>query len=48
LRRYSLSNIPAEFFFTLKQKGFSDAQIAHVLTNVTEEDVYQRRKALGI
>ena len=48
LRRYSLNNVPAEFFFTLKQKGFSDAQIAYVLTNVTEEDVYQRRKALGI
>ena len=48
LRRYSLNNLPEEFLFTLKQKGFSDQQIAHVLTNTTEEDVYQRRKALGI
>ena len=48
LRRYSLNNVPEEFLYTLKQKGFSDAQIAHVLTNVTEEDVYQRRKALGM
>lgn len=48
LRRYSLNNIPAEFFFTLKQKGFSDAQIAHILTNTTEEEVYQRRVGLGI
>ncbi len=48
LRRYSLNNIPTEFFFTLKQKGFSDVQIAHVLTNVTEEEVYQRRVGLGI
>ncbi|MDB5025218.1 MAG: carB [Mucilaginibacter sp.] len=48
LRRYSLTNVPAEFFFTLKQKGFSDAQIAHVLGNVSEEDVYQRRQRLGI
>jgi carbamoyl-phosphate synthase large subunit len=48
LRRYSLNNIPPEFFFTLKQKGFSDAQIAHILTNVTEEEVYQRRIGLGI
>ncbi|HTI60463.1 carbamoyl-phosphate synthase large subunit [Mucilaginibacter sp.] len=48
LRRYSLNNIPTEFFFTLKQKGFSDAQIAHILTNVTEEEVYQRRAGLGI
>ena len=48
LRRYSLTNIPEEFLFTLKQKGFSDVQIAHVLGNVTEEDVYERRKALDI
>src|SRR6201747_219776 len=48
LRRYSVSNIPEDFFFTLKQKGFSDTQIAYILGNVTEEDVYQRRKVLGI
>ncbi|WP_295650848.1 carbamoyl-phosphate synthase large subunit [uncultured Mucilaginibacter sp.] len=49
LRRYSLNNIPSEFLFNLKEKGFSDVQIAHVLGNsTTEEDVYQRRKALGI
>ncbi len=49
LRRYSLNNIPTDFLFTLKQKGFSDAQIAYILhNNTTEEDVYQRRKALGI
>jgi carbamoyl-phosphate synthase large subunit len=48
LRRYSLNNIPEDFFFTLKQKGFSDTQIAYVLGNVTEEDVYQRRTSLGI
>ncbi|MDO3626560.1 carbamoyl-phosphate synthase large subunit [Mucilaginibacter sp. BT774] len=48
LRRYSLNNIPEEFLYTLKQKGFSDVQIAHVLGNVSEEDVYQRRQRLGI
>jgi carbamoyl-phosphate synthase large subunit len=49
LRRYSVGNIPPDFLFTLKQKGFSDAQIAYVLhNNTTEEDVYQRRKELGI
>ncbi|QKJ31818.1 carbamoyl-phosphate synthase large subunit [Mucilaginibacter mali] len=49
LRRYSLNNIPEEFLFTLKQKGFSDVQIAYILGNsTTEEDVYQRRKALGM
>ncbi|MCZ4223846.1 carbamoyl-phosphate synthase large subunit [Pedobacter rhodius] len=48
LKRYSLNNIPQDFFFTLKQKGFSDTQIAWLLGNVTEDEVYDRRKALGI
>jgi carbamoyl-phosphate synthase large subunit len=49
LRRYSLANIPEDFLYTLKQKGFSDAQIAYILHNdTTEEDVYHRRKELGI
>lgn len=48
LKRYNLNNIPAGFFLELKQKGFSDAQIAHILGNVTEDEVYERRKSLGI
>jgi carbamoyl-phosphate synthase large subunit len=49
LRRYSVNNIPEDIFLTVKQKGFSDVQIAFILgANTTEEDVYQRRKALGI
>ncbi|HEX5003435.1 MAG TPA: carbamoyl-phosphate synthase large subunit [Bacteroidia bacterium] len=48
LRRYNLNNIPADFFMELKQKGYSDAQIAHTLGNVTDEEVYERRKELGI
>ncbi len=49
LKRYSLNNIPKEFFFTLKQKGFSDIQIAWLLGNgITEDEVYDRRKELGI
>lgn len=48
LKRYSLNNIPKDFFMTIKQKGFSDVQIAWVLGNVTEDDVYERRKELGL
>jgi len=48
LKRYSLNNIPTDFFMTLKQKGFADAQIAWVLGNVTEDEVYHRRRELGI
>ncbi|MEO5909704.1 MAG: carbamoyl-phosphate synthase large subunit [Pelobium sp.] len=48
LKRYSLNNIPKDFFLTIKQKGFSDVQIAWVLGNVTEDEVYERRKELGL
>ncbi|WP_256002443.1 MULTISPECIES: carbamoyl-phosphate synthase large subunit [Pedobacter] len=48
LKRYSLNNIPRDFFATLKQKGFSDVQIAYLLGNVTEDEVYDRRRELGI
>nr|MBC7612704.1 carbamoyl-phosphate synthase large subunit [Pseudopedobacter sp.] len=48
LKRYALNNIPKDIFNTLKQKGFSDIQIAWVLGNVTEDEVYDRRKELGI
>ncbi|HWK98363.1 MAG TPA: carbamoyl-phosphate synthase large subunit, partial [Parapedobacter sp.] len=46
--RYQLNNIPKDFFITLKQKGYSDEQIAWLLGNVSEDDVYNRRKELGI
>ena len=48
LKRYQLNNIPTDFFTTLKQKGYSDAQIAWLLGNVTEDEVYARRTSLGI
>ena len=48
LKRYALNNIPADFFYSLKQKGYADAQIAWLLGNVTEDEVYERRKKLGI
>ncbi|SDM16872.1 carbamoyl-phosphate synthase large subunit [Daejeonella rubra] len=48
LKRYSLNNIPTDFFITLKQKGYADMQIAWLLGNVTEDEVYDRRKELGI
>lgn len=48
LRKYSLQNIPADFMLELKQNGFSDTQIAYILTNTLAEDVYEQRKKLGV
>ncbi len=48
IKRFSLENIPSELMMEAKQKGYSDAQIAYLLKNCTEDDVYNRRKQLGI
>ena len=47
LKRYTLNNIPKDVLLTLKQKGFSDVQIAWLL-GVTEDEVYDKRKEMGI
>lgn len=48
IKRFSLDNIPAELMREAKQKGYSDAQIAYLLRNCTEDDVYAKRKEMGI
>lgn len=48
ISKYQLNTIPKEFFYTLKQKGYSDAQLAYLLGNVTEDEVFEQRRALGI
>lgn len=48
LRRYQLNNIPKKLFVELKQKGYSDLQIANIIGNCTEEEVYNHRRNLGI
>jgi carbamoyl-phosphate synthase large subunit len=47
--KYKLEEMPADFLRELKQHGYSDAQIAHLVKDdITEDDVYNRRIALGI
>ncbi|MBK8486908.1 MAG: carbamoyl-phosphate synthase large subunit [Chitinophagales bacterium] len=48
LRRYQLHNIPKDFMLELKQNGYSDLQIANIIGNCTEEEVYQYRREIGI
>ncbi len=48
LKNVTLETISKDFFITLKQRGYSDAQLAWLLSNVTEDEVYNRRRELGI
>jgi carbamoyl-phosphate synthase large subunit len=48
IKKYSLNNVPAETLRIAKEKGFSDYQIAFAMGNCTEDDVYEKRKSMGI
>jgi carbamoyl-phosphate synthase large subunit len=48
LARYTLQTLPKALLKEAKHNGFGDEQIARILRNVTDEDVYERRKELGI
>jgi carbamoyl-phosphate synthase large subunit len=49
LLKHSLETMPTELMKEAKQHGFSDMQIAKLLTGNTNDDVvYEKRKALGI
>jgi len=47
LRKFTLETLTKDFLVELKQKGYSDAQLA-VILKVSEEDIYKKRKALGV
>ncbi|MCB9262387.1 MAG: carbamoyl-phosphate synthase large subunit [Flavobacteriales bacterium] len=48
IKKYTLQNIEPSVLRTAKEKGFSDYQIAHAVGDCTEDDVYKKRKSLGI
>ncbi len=49
IAKYSLETLPTDVLKESKKHGFSDMQIAKVLQGkVTDDEVYEKRKALGI
>jgi len=48
LTKYDLDSLPAELLREAKVNGFSDDQIDRILQHGDEEDIYKRRKELGI
>ena len=49
IRKYKhLDKLPVELLSQAKQMGFGDEQIAELVKDCTEEEVYEHRKSLGI
>ena len=45
---HTLESLPTELLKEAKKNGFGDEQISRIMRNCTEEQVYEKRKALGI
>ncbi|MCP4124820.1 MAG: carbamoyl-phosphate synthase large subunit [Bacteroidetes bacterium] len=48
IRRFTIHNISSEIILQAKRQGYSDAQLAFLLGRIEEDEVYEKRKALGI
>jgi len=48
LGEYTLETLPGDLLREAKRNGFGDEQISRILRNCTDEQVFQKRKALGI
>jgi len=48
IRRFNIDNLPTDLMRISKEKGYSDEQIAWLMGNCTADQVFEKRKALGI
>ncbi len=48
IKRFSINNIPSEIILQAKKQGYSDAQLGYLLGRIDEEEVYEKRRTLGI
>jgi len=48
LAKYDLDSLPTDLLREAKVNGFSDEQISRIMEHGDEEDIYKKRKALGI
>jgi carbamoyl-phosphate synthase large subunit len=48
LMEHDLDTVPKELLSDAKKMGFSDMQLVHLFGNCEENEVYEKRKALGI
>lgn len=48
IKKYDLENLPYDLLKEAKTNGYSDLQIAHLLRNTTEDEIYDKRHSLGL
>jgi carbamoyl-phosphate synthase large subunit len=48
LSKYTIDTLPEDLLKEAKKNGFGDEQISRIMRNCTEDQVYEKRKALGI
>jgi carbamoyl-phosphate synthase large subunit len=48
IAKYDLESLPEELIRRAKQNGFSDEQMCKIMRNGKEDELYEKRKALGI
>jgi carbamoyl-phosphate synthase large subunit len=48
IKKYTIENVEPGILRMAKEKGFSDYQIAHAMGDCDEDDIYEKRKELGI
>lgn len=48
LGTYTIDSLPGDLLKEAKKNGFGDEQISRIMRNCTEQQVYEKRKALGI
>ncbi len=48
LMKYSIETLPTELLKDAKKNGFGDEQIARIIRGCTDEQIYEKRKELGI
>src|SRR5258705_5908706 len=48
IKKYDLDSLPAELLREAKVNGFGDEQLSRILQHGNEEEIYKKRKALGI
>ncbi|MEO8582871.1 MAG: carbamoyl-phosphate synthase large subunit [Flavitalea sp.] len=48
LAKYKIDHLPEDLLKTAKRQGFSDEQICRIMNDGTADELYEKRKALGI